>query len=138
MEATALLRTVMSEIDVAVFAFDDEDRLRLVNRAGERLLSQPAERLLGRTAAQVGLSDELQGTSPRTIDVTFPGGAGRWEVRRGQFRQDGRPHTLVVLADLSKTLREEELQAWQRLVRDAQPYEINNFARADRSRSPEV
>ncbi|HEX3866933.1 MAG TPA: ATP-binding protein [Gemmatimonadaceae bacterium] len=125
MEATALLRTVMSEIDVAVFAFDDADRLRLVNRAGERLLARPAERLLGRTAEQVGLSDELEGASPRRIDVAFPGGAGRWEVRRGSFRQDGRPHTLVVLADLSKTLREEELQAWQRIVR-VLSHEINN------------
>jgi two-component system nitrogen regulation sensor histidine kinase NtrY len=125
MEATALLRTVMAEIDVAVFAFDDEDRVRLVNRAGERLLAQAAERLLGRTAEQVGLADGLQGPSPRTMDVTFPGGAGRWEVRRGSFRQDGRPHTLLVLADVSKTLREEELQAWQRLVR-VLSHEINN------------
>ncbi|MEP6491375.1 MAG: ATP-binding protein [bacterium] len=125
MEATTLLRTVMSEIDVAVFAFDDAGRLRLVNRAGERLLAQPAERLLGRTADQVGLADGLQGASPRTMDVTFPGGAGRWEVRRGSFRQDGRPHTLLVLADVSKTLREEELQAWQRLVR-VLSHEINN------------
>jgi two-component system nitrogen regulation sensor histidine kinase NtrY len=125
MEATALLRTVMAEIDVAVFAFDDEDRVRLVNRAGERLLAQPAERLLGRTAEQVGLADGLQGPSPRTMDVTYPGGAGRWEVRRGPFRQDGRPHTLLVLADVSKTLREEELQAWQRLVR-VLSHEINN------------
>src|SRR5437764_9500176 len=78
MEATALLRTVMSEIDVAVFAFDDADRLRLVNRAGERLLGHPAERLLGRTSDQVGLADSLQGPSPRTMDVTFPGGSGRW------------------------------------------------------------
>ncbi|HEV8499233.1 MAG TPA: ATP-binding protein [Gemmatimonadaceae bacterium] len=125
MEATALLRTVMAEIDVAVFAFDDEDRVRLVNRAGERLLAQPAERLLGRTAEQVGLADGLQGPSPRTMDVAYPGGAGRWEVRRGSFRQDGRPHTLLVLADVSKTLREEELQAWQRLVR-VLSHEINN------------
>jgi two-component system, NtrC family, nitrogen regulation sensor histidine kinase NtrY len=125
MEATALLRTVMAEIDVAVFAFDGADRVRLVNRAGERLLSQPAERLLGRTAEQVGLSAGLEGPSPRTMDVTFPGGAGRWEVRRGTFRQDGRPHTLLVLADVSKTLREEELQAWQRLVR-VLSHEINN------------
>ena len=44
MEATALLRTVMTEIDVAVFAFDEDGRLRLINRAGERLLSQPGER----------------------------------------------------------------------------------------------
>jgi two-component system, NtrC family, nitrogen regulation sensor histidine kinase NtrY len=125
MEATALLRTVMAEIDVAVFAFDDADRLRLVNRAGERLLGQPAERLLGRTAEQVGLADSLQGPSPRTMDVTFGGSGGRWEVRRGSFRQDGRPHTLLVLADVSKTLREEELQAWQRLVR-VLSHEINN------------
>jgi len=125
MEATALLRTVMAEIDVAVFAFDDADRVRLVNRAGERLLAQPAERLLGRTAEQVGLAAGLEGPSPRTMDVAFPGGAGRWEVRRGTFRQDGRPHTLLVLADVSKTLREEELQAWQRLVR-VLSHEINN------------
>jgi nitrogen fixation/metabolism regulation signal transduction histidine kinase len=125
MEATALLRTVMAEIDVAVFAFDEADRVRLVNRAGERLLAQPVERLLGRTAEQVGLADGLEGPSPRTMDVAFPGGAGRWEVRRGIFRQDGRPHTLLVLADVSKTLREEELQAWQRLVR-VLSHEINN------------
>lgn len=125
MEATALLRTVMAEIDVAVFAFDEADRLRLVNRAGGRLLGQPEERLLGRTAEQVGLAATLEGPSPRTMDVTFPGGAGRWEVRRGSFRQDGRPHTLLVLADVSRTLREEELQAWQRLVR-VLSHEINN------------
>lgn len=125
MEATALLRTVMADIDVAVFAFDDEERLRLVNNAGERLLGHAAERLLGRTADQVGLADCLVGESPRTMDVTFPGGAGRWEVRRGSFRQDGRPHTLLVLADVTKALREEELQAWRRLVR-VLSHEINN------------
>ncbi len=125
MEATALLRTVMSEIDVAVFAFDEEDRVRLANRAAERLLAQASERLLGKTAEQVGLADQLQGATPRTMDITFPGGAGRWEVRRGSFRQDGRPHTLLVLADVSKTLREEELQAWQRIVR-VLSHEINN------------
>src|SRR6185437_10693639 len=125
MEATALLRTVMAEIDVAVFAFDAANRLRLVNRAGERLLASPAERLLGRTASQVGLDTALVGGSPRTMDVTFPGGTGRWEVRRGTFRQDGRPHTLLVLADVTRTLREEELQAWQRIVR-VLSHEINN------------
>ena len=125
MEATALLRTVMADIDVAVFAFDDEERLRLVNDAGERLLGNAAERLLGRTADQVGLAECLVGESPRTMDVTFPGGAGRWEVRRGSFRQNGRPHTLLVLADVTKALREEELQAWRRLVR-VLSHEINN------------
>src|SRR5947207_6057670 len=60
LEASALLRTVMEEINLAVFAFDDAQRLRLVNRAGERLLAQPVERLLGRTSAELGLADCLQ------------------------------------------------------------------------------
>src|SRR5688500_3189385 len=125
MEATTLLRTVMAEIDVAVYAFDHEERLRLVNRAGARVLDQTEERLLGRTSGQLGLEEPLRGETPRAIDIALPGARGRWEVRRSAFRQDGRPHTLLVLADLSKTLREEELKAWQRLVR-VLSHEINN------------
>jgi PAS domain S-box-containing protein len=125
MEASTLLRTVMSEIDVAVYAFDEHQRLRLVNPAGARVLAQAAERLLGRTAEQLALLEPLRGETPRAMDMTFPGARGRWEVRRSIFRQDGRPHTLLVLADLNKTLREEELKAWQRLVR-VLSHEINN------------
>ncbi|HEX2095296.1 MAG TPA: ATP-binding protein [Longimicrobiaceae bacterium] len=129
LEATALLRRVMEEIDVAVFAFDEENRLRLVNRAAERLLGQPAVRLLGRTVAELGL-EPVRGNgegdeSPHTIDHAFPGGSGRWEVRRAPFRQGGRPHELLVLADVSRVLREEERQAWQRLIR-VLSHEINN------------
>jgi nitrogen fixation/metabolism regulation signal transduction histidine kinase len=125
MEATALLRTVMAEIDAAIFAFDAGNQLRLANRAGERLLGVPVERLLGRTADALGLEAFLTGDTPRVHDLVFPGRSGRWEVRRTTFRQDGRPHTLVVMSDLSKTLREEELLAWQRLVR-VLSHEINN------------
>lgn len=125
LEAGALLRTVMVEIDVAVFTFDLAQALRLVNRAGERLLAQPAEQLLGRTADELGLRPCLEGASPRIEDVAFPGASGRWEVRRTTFRQGGRPHQLLVLADVSRPLRDEERQAWQRLIRVI-GHEINN------------
>ncbi|HVE79924.1 MAG TPA: ATP-binding protein [Gemmatimonadaceae bacterium] len=126
MEAVALMRTVMEEIDVAVFAFDETRTLRLVNRAGERLLGRSAEQLVGRSAEAVGLGEPLgDEEGPRTLDLVFPGGAGRWEARVSTFRQDGRPHQLLVLADLSRALREEEVQAWQRLVR-VLSHEINN------------
>ena len=78
LEATTLLRTVMAEIDVAIFAFDNLRRLRLVNRAGERLLAQTAERLLGRGAEELGLQECLEGDSARTLQAAFPGGVGRW------------------------------------------------------------
>jgi two-component system, NtrC family, nitrogen regulation sensor histidine kinase NtrY len=125
LEASALLRTVMVEIDVAVFTFDGAQTLRLVNRAGERLLAQPAEQILGRTATELGLRTCLEGPSPRIEDVAFPGGSGRYEVRRTTFRQEGRPHQLLVLADVSRPLRDEERQAWQRLIRVI-GHEINN------------
>ena len=124
-EAGALLRTVMVEIDVAVFTFDGDQLLRLVNRAGERVLARPAEQLLGRSAADLGLSASLEGTTPRIEDVSFPGATGRWEMRRTTFRQEGRPHQLLVLADVSRPLRDEERQAWQRLIRVI-GHEINN------------
>lgn len=125
LEASALLRTVMTEIEVAVFTFDDTQRLKLVNRAGERLLARPFEQLLGRTAAELGLGDLLIGEPARTMAVNFPGSTGRWGIRRGTFRQEGRPHQLLVMTDLSRALRDEERQAWQRIVRVI-GHELNN------------
>src|SRR6476646_6781127 len=125
LEATTLLRKVMAEIDVAVFTFDEDQELKFVNRAGARLLSQRAERLLGRRANEIGLQDCLAGEAPRVINTAFPGGVGRWEIRRSSFRQGGLPHELLVLSDLSQPLREEERQAWQRLIRVI-GHEMNN------------
>ncbi|MEX2044753.1 MAG: ATP-binding protein [Opitutus sp.] len=125
LEATALLRTVMEEINIAIFAFDGERKLRLANHAAQLLLRKPAERILGRDATELGLNECLEGENPRLLTVSFPGGSGRWGMRRSEFREGGRPHQLVVIADLSRTLREEELQAWQRIVR-VLGHELNN------------
>jgi signal transduction histidine kinase len=125
LEATALLRRVMEEIDVAIFAFDDGQRLRVINRAGVRLLGRPAERLHGATANDLGLGDCLEGDPARTVQINFPGGVGRWGLRRSTFRAGGLPHQLVVLSDLSRVLREEERAAWQRLIR-VLGHELNN------------
>ena len=125
LEATSLLRAVMEEIPVAVFAFDPDRRLRVVNRAGERLLARPIERLLGRTADELSLAPCLAMSGPTSASLTFPGGSGRWEVRTGHFRQGGIPLELLVMTDVSRSLRDEERQAWQRLIRVI-GHEINN------------
>ncbi len=125
LEASALLRAVMGEISVAVFAFDHEQRLKLANRAGEQLLGSAVERMLERTAAELGLAPCLEGPPVRTLQGAFGGGLGRWALRRSTFRQHGQTHQLVVLADLSQALREEERQAWQRLLR-VLGHELNN------------
>jgi nitrogen fixation/metabolism regulation signal transduction histidine kinase len=125
LEAASLLRQVMESIDVALFAFDPAGRLRVLNRDGEQLLAMPAERALGRDAASLGLAAVLEGDTPRLAELHLPGRAGRWEIRRGTYRHEGRPFQLVVVSDLGRALRDEERLAWQRLIR-VLSHEINN------------
>ncbi len=125
LEATALLRKILAEIDVAMFGFDNAQRLRLINDSGKRLLGGTDENLLGRRANELGLEECLAGETPRVLDVTFPGGTGRWELRRGSYREKGISHQLVFLSDLTRTLHEEERRAWQRLIRTVR-HEVNN------------
>jgi len=124
-ESTKLLQSVMGAIDVAVFAFDMDGHLVLVNPAAERLIGKPADALLGREAQDLRLAAYLTGDTPRLIERPFGPESGRLELRRSSFRRDGKPHQLLVFADLSRALREEEQQAWQRIVR-VLSHEINN------------
>lgn len=124
-ESTVLLTHVMEEIGVAVFAFDPTHELLLVNKAGQSLFGVSEESLLGSAATDLGMDEFLTGEPRRLIDRAFHGKQGRYEVRRAMFYRDGRPHHLVVIADLSQALREEEQAAWQRIVR-VLSHEINN------------
>jgi two-component system, NtrC family, nitrogen regulation sensor histidine kinase NtrY len=124
-EATALLRRVVEEIDAPLFAFDPDQTLKLVNPAGERLLQQPAVRLLGRTADEVGLRASLDSANEALVALPASNPNARWLVRKSQFREKGIPHTLVVLSDVSRALREEERSAWRRLIR-VLGHELNN------------
>ena len=125
MEATALLRKVLAQIDVAMFGFDSDGRLQLVNDSGRRLLNCRDEDLLGGRARDLGLGECLEGETPRVLDLALPGGTGHWELRRGGYREKGASHQLVFLSDLTRTLHEEERRAWKRLIRTVR-HEVNN------------
>ena len=124
-EATALLRRVVDEIDVPLFTFDPEQLLRLVNAAGERLLQQPSARLLGRSANELGLDVCFETRNASLVELPYSTPNARWMVRKRSFRQSGVPHTLIVLSDVSRALREEERSAWQSLIR-VLGHELNN------------
>ena len=123
-EATELLKRVLEEIDTPLFTFDPNGKLKLVNSAGTRLLQQSREDLLGRTAEEVGLTAFFQSkTGVTSVSPLSPN--ARWLVRRTSFREKGVPHTLILLSDVSRALREEERSAWQRLIR-VLGHELNN------------
>jgi len=124
-ERGALLAKVVATLDSAVIAFDDAATLRLANPAAERLLGAASARLTGQTAQELALADCLSIAEVKLLERQFPGGSGRWEVRHARFRENGRPHDLLVISDLSRALREEERLAWQRLLR-VLGHELNN------------
>lgn len=124
-EATVLLRKVLAQIDVAMFGFDGQRRLHLVNDSGRRLLARTEEELIGCHADELGLAECLEGVTPRLADIALPGGSGRWELRRGSYREKGISHQLLFLSDLTRTLHEEERRAWERLIRTLR-HEVNN------------
>ncbi|MCB1634747.1 MAG: histidine kinase [Xanthomonadales bacterium] len=124
-ETLYLLTKVLANVDFAVLAFDAEARLKLANPAAERLLGIRQGQALGQGAESLGVDDVLAGPSPITVRRSFPGGAGSFEVRRAEFRQGGLPNRLLVITDLSRALREEERQTWQRLIR-VLGHELNN------------
>jgi nitrogen fixation/metabolism regulation signal transduction histidine kinase len=125
LEASALLNKVLAEIDVAVFAFDGDERIRLANRAAGALLRRHPDALVGLSAEEVGFQDLLEGPPVSAESHTFPGRAGRWQVMREVFHEAGRPFRLLVVTDLSQALRDEERRAWRRLIRVIW-HELNN------------
>jgi nitrogen fixation/metabolism regulation signal transduction histidine kinase len=125
LEASSLLNKVLAEVDVAVFAFDGDEKLRLANRAAGALLRRHPDALIGLSAAQAGLDALLEGPPVSSESHTFPGRAGRWQVMRETFHEAGLPFRLLVVTDLSQALRDEERRAWRRLIRVIW-HELNN------------
>lgn len=124
-EAQRLLERVMAEINVAIFAFDRQRCLRLINPAGVALLDQPREQLLGRDAAQLGLADFLRQEQAQLLEYSFPGCSGIWQIRHEGYREQGQQQSLLFVTDLQQVLRAEELKAWKQLIRVIS-HEVNN------------
>jgi nitrogen fixation/metabolism regulation signal transduction histidine kinase len=125
LEAVALLRRVILEMDAPVLAFDEQSALRVLNPAAERVLRLNAARDLGRKADELKLQRFLDESEEGIVTIEAQGHQARWMVRRSSFRQRGVPHTLVLLSDVSAALREEERAAWRRLIR-VLGHEISN------------
>lgn len=124
-ESLQLLSKTLAALDGAVFAFERDGRLRLVNPAGERLLARPAAELLGTDAEALGLSGLFEVASGDIVPYEFAGQAGRWQVGHATLRSRSQEGRLLVVQPMERALREEEAQAFRRLLR-VLSHEITN------------
>ena len=124
-ETFALLERVVESMELPVFAFNEAAELQLTNPAARKMLQLPANSMLHHSATSLGLTGLLDCADNSVVTLTMHGREGRWMVRRSKFYQEGMPHTLLLLSDVSGVLREQERQAWQRLIR-VLAHEVNN------------
>ncbi|WP_340571856.1 ATP-binding protein [Stenotrophomonas sp. G106K1] len=124
-QGTRLLRKTLAELDTAVFVFDGDGTLQLVNPAGAHVMQQRAERLLGRTAQALGLEAHLQAEAGSMQQLALPAGSGRWQVNTKVIWSGDTPGRLLILQPVERVLRQEEAQAFRRLLR-VLGHEINN------------
>jgi nitrogen fixation/metabolism regulation signal transduction histidine kinase len=124
-DSARLLGKTLASLDSAVFVFDSDVRLRLLNPAAQRLLTGERHALMGRRADELGLDALLAAPSAQVVRHVFPGRSGRFEIRHAPLRNEGRNGQLLVVNDVGRALREEERQAWQRLLR-VLGHEVNN------------
>jgi nitrogen fixation/metabolism regulation signal transduction histidine kinase len=115
LEATALLARILEVMHTPLFAFDRHNRLQLASNSGAQLLGRPLARCYNQSARELGLQELL--AAPDQTTHSFGAKPTRWLLRKAAFRQDGAPHTLLLLADVSLPLQEEEQMAWKRLIR---------------------
>ena len=127
-ESGLLLGKILAEIDLPVLAFRDDGHLTLSNPAARKLIGLRLHD--GVDAAALGFAELLEPPTERienaqSVRLVFPGGSGRFVVRRRSFRLGGIPHRLLVLAEVGSILSAERNEAWQSLIR-VMSHEINN------------
>ncbi len=126
LESAALVRRVLDVLQAPVLALDPRGILRFVNPAAARLLAQPApQAAIGRHASTLGIQHLLTAGDEQVVSIGTGAAAAQWVLRRSRFREQGVPHELLLLTDVSQALREEERAAWRRLIR-VLGHEINN------------
>jgi len=132
LDSAALVRRVLDVIQAPVLVLDSGGVLRFLNPAAAQLL--PAQPLgtqllpaqpLGRHASALGIAHLLAAADEQVVTMDPEARTAQWVLRRSRFREGGVPHDLLLLADVSQALREEQQEAWRRLIR-VLGHEINN------------
>ncbi|WP_096087694.1 sensor histidine kinase [Agaribacterium haliotis] len=124
-ESQKLLSRILAEVDVAVFLFDNHKHLVMANRYACKLYGLTEARLIGQSVDDLGLSFAQLAAHTSAHEHGFPKYKSRWLVKHSAYRQQGLPYQFILLADIGVNLREEELDAWRKLIRILS-HEINN------------
>jgi two-component system, NtrC family, nitrogen regulation sensor histidine kinase NtrY len=124
-ELRGLLERIITQFNVAVVAYDGNDRIVLANHLTEKLLQVESSVMIGKPIKFYQLDRILPAQNSHLLEYAFPGARGRWQVSRQTYIHNGKQGNLLFIADLEQVLSEQEIKAWQRLIRVV-AHEVNN------------
>jgi nitrogen fixation/metabolism regulation signal transduction histidine kinase len=124
-ELRGLLERIITQFNVAVVAYDGSERIVLANHLTEKLLQVESSVMIGKPIKYYQLDRILPAQNSHLLEYAFPGARGRWQVSRQTYIHDGKQGNLLFITDLEQVLSEQEIKAWQRLIRVV-AHEVNN------------
>ena len=124
-ESDIILDKLTEEFDVPLLMTDRSGALKHINDAGVELFGSDRQHLLGLSTLQLNIANLFDVETGAVVEHQFPMKDARWEIRRSIIHQHGVRFDVLLLNDLSRALREEERQAWQKLIR-VLGHELNN------------
>ena len=124
-EKQILLAKVINQIDVAIVAANNNQAISLMNPAAEKLFKCRFDEMQGSPIKQLGLQNILCKDYNKVAEFEIKQHKKKVLIRTDAYFEKGIKHTLIFITDIQNLLREEERQAWQKLLR-VLSHEINN------------
>jgi nitrogen fixation/metabolism regulation signal transduction histidine kinase len=128
-EQVQYLQTVLQHIASAVISYDSAGEIELANSAARKLFKvnrlNHIDRLQSNSGELVRVLKTIRAGQQRVVKVVDEGEVLQLLVRATEFVRGGRRLTLVAIQNIRSELEEQELEAWQNLIR-VLTHEIRN------------
>jgi nitrogen fixation/metabolism regulation signal transduction histidine kinase len=115
------LQTVVQHVGIGLIAYDRTGKIELINTAAKRLLNITQ---IGHVQALESISEDLvkklTEMKPRTRDlirIQYDDDIFNLAIYTTEFRLRGRALTLASIQNIQSELEEQEMDAWQKLIR---------------------
>jgi len=115
-----LIYQLIEQLDSPIMVFDQHPQLTYANSAFNALYPQPWQIFRHSSPGLLGL--ELRDSQWRFKDKHRD---NKWQIRRSEFIEQGQTHQLMVFINIESVLRQNQLNAWQQLIR-VLGHEIHN------------
>jgi nitrogen fixation/metabolism regulation signal transduction histidine kinase len=115
------LQTVMQHVGVGLISFDNTGKVEFINNAAKKLLSIPfLNNISGLERVSPGLSEKIKSIKSGekvTIKIVDKNELIQLIVYATEFRLRNQNYTLVAMQNIQSELEENEMEAWQKLIR---------------------